>query len=167
MVQLEWEAHVVEYVGFIYRLTKCHGNSKKGTLPPSLPKGIPILGPRFLPPLYLHIRKRQTVPIIRPETAYQKPLNIIHPFYYENFGLCPQCGSTETRWDGWTTTGHREIHGVHEDETALGYQLICKRCESQYSQARGNTSTGEGAYCFATTNPIFWKNWELWSIPRE
>jgi hypothetical protein len=165
--QLEWEAHVVEYVGFIYKLTKRHGNSKSDSAPPSLPKDMPLLGPRFVPSSFLHVQRRQPVPKFQPQTAYLKPLNIVHPFYYESLSKCPQCGSTDVRWDGWTTTGHRELHGVREEETALGYQLICRVCESHYSHAGGNAGSAEGQFCFATTNHIFWKKWEHWEIPRE
>jgi hypothetical protein len=68
-------------------------------------------------------------------------------------------------WDGWTTSGHRELHGVQEEETVIGYQLICKPCEAQFSRTKG--SSDKGSFCFATTNPIFWKNWEHWAIPCE
>jgi hypothetical protein len=165
--QLEWEANIVEYVGFVYKLTKSHGNSKKDALPPSLPKDIPLLGPRFLPPSYLHAQRRQPTPIIQPETAYLKPLNIVHPFYHDDISACPQCATTDTRWDGWTTTGHREIHGIYEEEMALGYQLVCKACESRFSHAKGSARDDEGSFCFATTNPMFWKRWEHWAIPCE
>jgi hypothetical protein len=165
IAQLEWEAEVVEYVGFVYKLTKTHGNSKKATLPPCLPKDVPLLGPWFLPSLYLHIQKRQSMPIINPEISYLKPLNIVHPFYYDSLGSCPRCQSTDILWDGWTTTGHRKLHGIHEEETALGYQLICKQCKSQYLHEKGGAGDGEGAYCFATTNPVFWKLCEHWAIP--
>ncbi|THH15644.1 hypothetical protein EW146_g4880 [Bondarzewia mesenterica] len=137
--QLEWEAHVVEYVNFAYERTKVHANSKKGTLPPSLKGDIPIFGPRFVPPTYLHLQKRQSVPTIKPETAYLKPLNIIHPFYYPKLTKCPQ------------------------EEGALRFQLRCKPCEQLYGKHGGN---GDGQYCFATMNPVFWKRWEFWELPR-
>jgi len=164
--QLEWEANVVEYVNFVYKLTKCHGNSKKDALPLSLPKDIPLFGPQFLPPSYLHVQRRRPAPVIQPETAYLKPFNVIHPFYYDNLSKCPQCESTDVRWDGWTTTGHWDLHGVREEETALGYQLVCKPCEGHFSHAKGSAGNDEGSFCFATTNMVFWKKWEHWEIPR-
>ena len=45
-------------------VTAVHGN-KKGAIPPSLKKDIPILGPHFLPPGYIHAQKQDT-PQITP-----------------------------------------------------------------------------------------------------
>ncbi|KAH9012974.1 hypothetical protein EDB84DRAFT_1247348, partial [Lactarius hengduanensis] len=70
--QLHWNAHVVEYVNFLNELTTVHGNSSKGTVANPVPKRIPILGPRFVPPSYLHVGKRQTCPVIEPTVAYIK-----------------------------------------------------------------------------------------------
>lgn len=165
--QLQWEAHIVEYVNTLYNQTKIHGNAKNKTAP-VLGKNIPLLGPRFVPPTYLHLRKRQVAPNIGPETAYLKPLNIIHPFYYPSLSRCPQCGSLDVLWDGWTTTGHRELHGVYVEETALGYQLQCKDCKKEHSKSKTINRTGDdGNFCFATTNPAFWKHPEHWEVPRK
>jgi hypothetical protein len=165
--QLRWEAHVVEYVNILYRNTKKHGNSKKNTPAPCLPQDVPLLGPRFIPPTYLHLKKRQGNIVAQPETAYLKPLNIIHPFYYDSISKCPQCDSLEIYWDGWTTTGHRELHGIQEEETALGYQLVCKRCcEDHSAKSNNGLKDDEGSFCFATTNPTFWRKWEHWAVPR-
>jgi hypothetical protein len=71
------------------------------------------------------------------------------------------------RWDGWTTTGHRDVHGMKEEETVLGYQLICRQCEIRYSHAKDNIGGENRSYCFATTNPTFWQKWEHWKIPRK
>src|ERR1700675_474003 len=165
--QLEWEAHVLEYVGFLYKSTKHHGNSKKDIPPPSLPKDIALLGPCFLTPSYLHVKKRHPIPTIQPQTAYLKPLNVVHPFYLSGLDKCPQCESMDVLWDGWTTSGHRELHGIQEEETVIGYQLICKPCKTRFSQVGGSASAGadKGSFCFATTNPVFWKKWEHWAIP--
>jgi hypothetical protein len=167
IAQLEWEANVVEYVSLVYKHTKHQRNSKDSGPAPSLPKDVPFLGPHFLPLSYLHSRKRYPNPVIQPQIAYLKPLNIIHPFYHDHLGKCPQCGSSEVRWDGWTTSGHRDLHGLREEETALGYQLICKPCENKFSRVKGDAKGIQGSYCFATTNPVFWKNWEHWAIPHQ
>jgi hypothetical protein len=159
------EAHVVEYVNLVYRSTKKHGNSKKDTPAPCLPQDVPFLGPRFVPPTYLNAKRRQGNLVAEPETAYLKPLNIIHPFYYDNITKCPQCDSSDVSWDGWTATGHRELHGISCEEMALGYQLICKQCKEEYSAKSNHVNGGEGSFCFATTNPTFWKKWEHWAIP--
>ena len=162
--QLCWEAHVVEYVNLLYRNTKRHGNAKASMPAPCLPQDVPLLGPRFIPPTYLHAKRRQGAPVAQPETVYLKPLNIVHPFYYDGISKCLQCGSLDVCWDGWTTTGHRMLHGIWEEETVLGYQLICKQCQDEHS-AKSKGKIANGSFCFATTNPMFWKKWEYWAIP--
>ena len=166
-LQLEWEAEVVEYIEYVHGETSVHGNAGGNKIPPSLKKDIPLLGPRFLPPSYYHIMKREATPKIIPDIAYIKPLTVIHPVY-TGLGLsqCPQCESTDIRWDGWTTTGARDVHGVHREERALGYQLRCKPCKERYG--KGGTHENENKlFCFATTNKAFWAKWEHWRIPRE
>ncbi|KAI0685918.1 hypothetical protein C8T65DRAFT_712479 [Cerioporus squamosus] len=128
--QLLWEAHVVEYVSYAYDCTKLHGNAKK-SVPPSLLTAIPIFGPRFVPPSYAQLLKRDKKARIQPEVAYLRPLNVIHPFYHEDLKKCPQCDSLDVLWDSWTNTGHRELHGVRLEESAIGYQLRCKVCEKK------------------------------------
>ncbi|RDB21084.1 hypothetical protein Hypma_011838 [Hypsizygus marmoreus] len=154
--QLEWEAHVVEYVDFVHKLTALHGNASSG-IAPSLKKGIPILGPRFSPPSYLTIQKRDVTPNIKPETTYLRDITIIHPFYYPHGFLskCPDCESRETLWDGWTGAGPRDVHGLRCEERAMGYQLRCKGCKS-----------AGRPFCFATTSKAFWEKWEHWRVPR-
>jgi hypothetical protein len=157
--QLEWAANVVQYVNYVYSATTVHGGPKHGSVSPTLRKEVPVLGPRFLPLTYLHLHKQNSTPVIKPESTYLKPLNIIHPFYYPNIAKCPQCGSDQVSWQGWTTTGHCNVYGVHHEETALGYQLACEPCWSQVS----NNSDDEG-YCITTTNTKFWANKEHWEI---
>lgn len=156
--QLEWESNVVEYVNYLNGHTKVHGNATRDTQPKPLLKDIPILGPRFVPPSYLHVLRRNSAPVIKPESAYLKPLHIIHPFFYPRLAHCPQCNSNSILWEGWTTTGSRDVHGVEQEERALGLQLRCKACEEAGS-AKGHR------FCVATTNPVFWAKWEHWEIP--
>jgi hypothetical protein len=158
--QLEWAAEVIEYVNFAHGQTKVHGN-KKNVAARVLPKEIPLLGPRFIPPSYLHIQKRELAPVFRPGLAFLKPISIIHPFYYPQLTGCPQCQSSEVSWEGWTSAGPRDVHGIKEEELALGLQLRCKICES--AAANDLTRT----YCFATTNPNFWVRSEHWKIPHK
>jgi len=67
---------------------------------------------------------------IKPEVAYLKPLNVIHPFYYKDLQRCPCCRAMdETTWFSWTATGHREVHGLQRKECAISYQLCCGHCE--------------------------------------
>jgi hypothetical protein len=158
--QLEWAAEVVEYVNFVHGQTKVHGNKKNAPMR-SLLKEIPLFGPRFIPPSYLHIQKREPAPIFRPGLAYLKPISVIHPFYYPQLTGCPQCRSSEILWEGWTSTGPRDVHGIKEEELALGVQLRCKICESVAANDVRRT------YCFATTNPNFWTHLEHWKMPRK
>jgi hypothetical protein len=162
--QLEWAANIVQYVNYIYTATTVRGGPKHGSAPPSLRSEVPVLGPRFLPPTYLHLQKRSATPTIEPESTYLKPLNIVHPFYYPSLAECPQCGSDKVAWQGWTATGHREVYGVRREETALGFQLQCEPC---MAQPNDENATGDGAYRFATTNVKFWENKEHWEIPRK
>jgi len=155
--QLRWEAEVVEYVNTIYRMTKVHGNARANTAPANLRSDIPIIGPVFEPPGYLHLQKRNNSPSIEPGSTYLLAITIVHPFFYPGLGSCPGCGSNNTNWDGWTPTGPREVHGVCREERALGYQLRCKDCKGVNGKD----------YCFATTSAEFWKNHEHWELPRK
>ncbi|KAG2129219.1 uncharacterized protein EDB93DRAFT_1069119, partial [Suillus bovinus] len=129
---------------------------------------VPILGPHFMPPSYLHARKRnQSEPAVNPEILYLKPCRIIHPFYYPKLARCPRCDCSDSiQWDGWTGTGPRDIHGLMLDEAAIGTQLQCENCRSDLMSKKGPQSEPEW-HCFATTNPDFWRRWSHWSIPGE
>ena len=74
----------------------------------------PLLGPHFLLPSYYHTMKHETTLKIIPDTAYIKPLTIIHPVYYSSFGLlqCLLCDSKDILWYGWTAMGACDVHGV-------------------------------------------------------
>lgn len=164
VTQLEWEAHVVEYVGWAYNLTK----SKGGRASP-LKADVPLLGPRFLPPTYLHTCRRSSTPQIQPETAYMKAITIVHPLYFDTLAMCPKCDATgaDISWSGWTSTGHCEVHGLEREETALGYQLRCKRCAGATIGQKASSKNGEGSHCFTTTNHTFWERREHWQVPGE
>ncbi|KAJ7157998.1 hypothetical protein C8R43DRAFT_1180381 [Mycena crocata] len=169
-LQLEWEAHIMEYVLFINKQTTVNGNNKTSTGPPPLAKGIPILGPRFIPPGFLDVSKRGGTNIT-PLNLYLCPLNIIHPFYYPSIACCPQCASKDIAWKGWTGEGARKVHGIRIEERALGYQLRCNDCEKKYGKGGtdigASNADGEKLGCsFATTNSVFWDRWEHWKIPR-
>lgn len=174
--QYEWEAEVVEYINYITDKTRTR--STKALARPCLDSKVPILGPRFLPPSYLHARKRnQSEPAINPETLYLKALCAIHPFYYPELAKCPRCnGSDNVQWDGWTGTGPRDVHGLMVDEAAIGMQLRCENCKNDATRKEHehehrdsdngcSIKTNLKGYCFATTNPDFWGSWPHWSIP--
>ncbi|KAG1774617.1 hypothetical protein EV702DRAFT_1047571 [Suillus placidus] len=166
--QYEWEAEIVEYINYISDKTRTRSTKALARL--CLDSKVPILGPRFLPPSYLHARKRnQSEPAINPETLYLKALCAIHPFYYPELAKCPQCNGTDNiQWDGWTGTGPRDVHGLMVDEAAIGTQLRCENCKNDATRKEHEHSvkTNLKGYCFATTNPDFWGSWPHWSIPE-
>ena len=190
--QLEWEAQVVEYVSFVWDKTR---PCKKGDVAAKLSSDVPLLGPRFIPPTYLHIQKRSGSYDVGPEVQYLKPVNIIHPFYYPELACCPQCqSSTDVTWEGWTGTGARELHGILQDEVALGLQLRCNTCKLQKrnvdpknktldEQDKVNdprdpnapldvlqveaSSAQSSSYCCVTTSCAYWKQWKHWRIPHK
>ncbi|KAI0669275.1 hypothetical protein C8Q78DRAFT_1042618 [Trametes maxima] len=92
--QLEWAAHVVEYVNWIHGLV----STKLASGP--LRAVVPLLGPRFIPPGYLHATRRNLTVDIQPETAYVKALTVIHPLYFPELAKCPRCEliCTSTSW---------------------------------------------------------------------
>ncbi|KAL6307078.1 hypothetical protein BKA93DRAFT_770448 [Sparassis latifolia] len=162
--QLEWEAHIVEYVNFVHERMKAHGNAKLAT-ERSLRRDLPLYGPRFIPPTYLDIAKRSATPKITPEMTYLKPVTIVHPFYFPEITQCPQCDSGDVKWIQWAATGHREVHGLFREETAIGYQLRCKECEKRTAERSCTNEDSDGAYCFTTTSHLFWQRRDHWEIP--
>ncbi|KAA1478099.1 hypothetical protein DENSPDRAFT_885629 [Dentipellis sp. KUC8613] len=121
--------------------------------------------------------RRSTTPEIHVKTVYLKPLTIIHPFYHPELRCCPRCGCVDKRatWNGWNCTGHREVHGICTEETALGFQLKCEACQekSQKSKTKNKKSfkspedvdDEDSGYHYALTNPEFWAKWHHWEIP--
>jgi hypothetical protein len=151
---------------------------------PYLDSKVPILGPHFVPPTYLHAQKRsQSQPAVNPEILYLKPLRVIHPFYHPELARCPRCNCTDNiQWDGWTGTGPRDVHGLMLDEAAIGTQLRCEHCKNDPTSKKGlesepdsHSESDDGhnhkanikGHCFATTNPGFWRGWSHWSIPGK
>ena len=166
--QLEWAAHVVAYVDYVYHATTVRAGSKKD--PPILRLEVPLLGPLFLPPTFLNLRKRKPAYSITPTTTYLKPLHIVHPLYYPDLAKCPLCDSLDVSWQGWTGTGHRDVHGVDREETALGYQLQCNSCKESRTEARGASGgkqKNEELVRVATTNPKFWERRRDYDIPSK
>ncbi|KAF9068511.1 hypothetical protein BDP27DRAFT_1421866 [Rhodocollybia butyracea] len=153
--QLCWESHIVAYVKYVAKIMLI---KKTSLAQPSLPLDVPLLGPRFTPPTYLHLTKRSFIADIQPEAMLLKPLNVIHPFYYPEIAdCCPRCNSKTITWDGWTTYGSCAVHGIDSEESALGYQLRCQSC----AEGKQNMES-----CFATTSPIFWEKMQGYEIPR-
>ncbi|KAJ7279170.1 hypothetical protein C8J57DRAFT_1221937 [Mycena rebaudengoi] len=127
---LEWEANIAEFVLFLHRETRAPAvpqaqGSTKISSERVLRSGIPIYGPRFLPPSLNDMRLRRGK--IKTEITYLLPINIIHPVYYDNLGTCPHCGSTDVKRDSWNATSSREVHGLRWEETALGSNYATRR----------------------------------------
>ncbi|TFY78545.1 hypothetical protein EWM64_g5465, partial [Hericium alpestre] len=173
--QFQWAVHVVEYVSYLYGATRpAPIPRKKGQPvpdPPPKPKphslrpGIPIFGPRFVPPSYLHLEKRSNMPTIEPEMAYLKAFNIIHLFYYPQLAICPRCCGKNVGWEGWTSTGPREVYSVRRGELALGCQIRCKDCQT-VKEGLSKEEADKITHCTATTNALFWEKWQYWEVPQ-
>lgn len=168
---LEWVAAVLEYINAVYIETKVPPNAKNRLMRP-LTSVIPIIGPIFIPPSYIHLRIRDPTCFVTPDIAYLKVLHVVHPFYYPNIGRCPYCTSTNVRWDSWTATGPREVHGVDREECAIGYQLRCNSCfKEREERKKSGEADGEpqeaapDQYCTTTTSVDFWKPYDFWQIP--
>ncbi|KAJ7488818.1 hypothetical protein FB451DRAFT_1080271, partial [Mycena latifolia] len=88
--QLEWKANVAEYISVLYRK-----RTAKISAPQALKCGFPIYRPRFIPPSYNDYRLRTSGASakIKPEIAYLRPINIIHPVFYPRLAKCPRCRS--------------------------------------------------------------------------
>lgn len=170
--QLQFAAEVVQYVGVIHRMMKINPSMKsfEKTTARVLPPEIPIYGPRFEPPTYLALRKRDVATDVKPDTSYVQPLMIIHPFYFSELARCSQYLSENIKWEGWNSCGYWDVHGLFHEETALGVQLNCKDCQ-RWGEERRKEEEQEKRdkiqHCFATTNVIFWEKKSLWDIPCE
>ncbi|TFY79755.1 hypothetical protein EWM64_g4258 [Hericium alpestre] len=166
--QFTWAAHAIAYVEFLHTHTKPPPRSPAGTKPLPLTLKVPIYGPRFVPPEYLHVVKRTPstkVPKVKMETTYLKPLTVIHPFYHApRLSVCPRCRGNNVSWDSWTATGPRSVYGVRRPEMALGYQVRCVDCKALREKLPAN-ERHEVQYSYATTSDKFWEKWEYWQIP--
>ncbi|KAJ3527510.1 hypothetical protein NM688_g8119 [Phlebia brevispora] len=164
---MEFIAEIMEYVTVIQQL--CTGKDKSAR---PLNDAVPLHGPYFMPHnSYLEGQKRERSPQITLDVSYLKPVTVVHPYFFgERLLRCPNVKPTalktevhEVAWDGWTTTGHREVHGLWREETAIRYQLRCKTCQ-RASQMEGTHKRIQ--YCFATMSSQFWQYYEHWQIPR-
>lgn len=162
--QLQFTSEVVQYVSTIHKMTKINPGAKsvEKTSARSLPMEVPIYGPRFIPPTYFSLQKREPSFDVKPSTSYIRPLTVVHPYYFPELARCPQCQSDNIKWEGWNSYGYRDVHGLFHEETALGAQLSCKDCRQ-----RGLDTGNKIHHCFATTNVIFWENQNMWEIPRK
>lgn len=92
---------------------------------------------------------------------------IIHQAWFPFIMRCPNCRSRNVQPNGWTATGHREVHGLCHEECVLGVQFRCVDCAARRAEGGGSEDTADEKYCFSTTNPEFWQKISLWEIPRQ
>ena len=141
----------------------------------ALPPEWPLYGPDFYPPTFAHYLRRQAVSACDPEWAYIKKVQILHPVFYPFLARCPSCRSKDVHPNGWTSTGHREVHGVSSEEVVIGVQLRCNNCNSARTRSAGEDvedvlggrTLDNSKFCFVTTNTEFWDKLAVWEIPRE
>ena len=147
------------------------GNDEWRALPPDWP----LYGPDFYPPTFVHYLRRQAVSACDPEWAYIKKVQILHPVFYPFLARCPSCRSKDVHPNGWTSTGHREVHGVSSEEVVIGVQLRCNNCNPARTRSAGEDvedvlggrTLDNSKFCFVTTNTEFWDKLAVWEIPRE
>ncbi|KAI0685123.1 hypothetical protein BC835DRAFT_1421556 [Cytidiella melzeri] len=155
--QLQWEAHVVEYVNYI----SCSKSAVKTTQTKKgagckVPGGLPIWGPVFNPPSFSDILRRDSHVLlnratgkldeIKPDVAYIRRLTVIHPYYFKSLQRCPRNATHNIANDGWQSTGSRDVHGVSQEEAAIGYQI------RQMSQLQGGGDKREVSYILLCTH---------------
>ncbi|KAI1781613.1 hypothetical protein LXA43DRAFT_908282, partial [Ganoderma leucocontextum] len=131
----------------------------------ALPLEWPFHGAKFSPPTFSHYQRRQVASECNPEWSYIKSVMILHQAFFPFIARCPNCRSRNVQPNGWTATGHREVHGLREEECVLGVQVRCVDCAAK--REGGGSGESDEKYCFSTTNPEFWQAISLWDIPRE
>ncbi len=167
--EFKFIAHVTQYVKFIYQYSKT--STKPGHF--SLPDNIPLLGPHFIPPMPHIVSRHCKIPLVL-EAYYLCPVTIVHPIYYPI--RCPDCRKASETPDTlsdstnnqkisperWTSDGPRCVHGVDEEEFALGLQMKCKICKANRSLTKGSTKTN---IVFSLTSIGYWEGIPYWEIP--
>jgi hypothetical protein len=108
-----------------------------------------------MPPTLAAKRSPETVPVT---VYYLRPTMVVHPFYSKDLQICPGCRSrgetsTKTLWKSWSTGGPRHIHGLFEEEVAIGMKLYCETCAERAKDSDDHDASG---YC-STTNYKFWE----------
>ncbi|KAI0681691.1 hypothetical protein BC835DRAFT_1302045, partial [Cytidiella melzeri] len=122
---------------------------------------LPIWGPVFDPPSFSDILRRDSRALlnratgkldeIKPDIAYIQHLTVIHPYYFKSLRRCPRNATHNIANDGWQSTGSRDVHGVSQEEAAIGYQIRCHDCKEEETKGKSLT------YCFALTNLEYWE----------
>ncbi|KAI1788923.1 hypothetical protein LXA43DRAFT_843469, partial [Ganoderma leucocontextum] len=128
---------------------------------------IPYYGSKFYPPTYISEKLRKVSPNVTPELSYLKPVTVLHPALIEELNFCPRCNATgsDLSWNGWTTSGPRDVHGVSSEEQVIGVQMRCNRCKAARGKADADDDNKDPSYCWGTASSQFWENREHWQIP--
>ncbi|KAI1782451.1 hypothetical protein LXA43DRAFT_905766, partial [Ganoderma leucocontextum] len=162
---LLWHADIAEYL--IATANAIH-SSQGSDLSVALDPLWPAVGPLFEPPTYLHQFLREVTPQIEPEITYLKSCYAVHWIFHDALRRCPKCHGKRLERNGWNPSGPREVHGLFREETALGIQLRCLDCAAKYArQGQAEREGSDGRYCWTTTSPEFWGNFEHWELPGK
>lgn len=167
--QLEWMVSVCQYVEHISQY------ATEGKAPTTPPHTVPILGPKFLPPSIDSPFLASDTKPVAPEVYYRKALTVIHPLYHPSLRQCPVCkkeGVTSTKLtaEGWATGGPRHVHGIADEEYAIGYVLSCARCQgirNEQNQANTIPAKDRRPAKFTLSNAEFWAGKSFWERPRK
>jgi hypothetical protein len=166
----------VAYVNFLSDNIGSSSKSK-GSSTNLLPLNIPIYGPRFIPTPPLQFSFRSNAASIRPDHFHLKPITIMHPLYQllpSSVVACPGCRDRSTKpnlkMKGWASDGPRLVHGLKEEEFALGYKLRCDTCQALNQQKSADKQAKEkdddsSPASFHTTSPHYYQGVEHWQVP--
>jgi len=182
------------YIDFAHQNTCVHGNSAKLAVS-KLSGKVPLLSPHFiLVPPSLFTKGEGLPSKAHVEHYYVKPIHIVHPFFYPTLTKisCPGCWKFGTepsiQWTQWAGKGPRDVHGLMEEEYAIGYQMQCKTCTAgtqQDKQLQGLKEVIEvddngdddddpdmsdqimkpQSHFWATTNREYWSGVLHWQVP--
>ena len=184
LAQFNFIAHVTQYIKHIIWLlgtAKRPGHS-------SLPENIPLLEPHFLPPTPHLLSKHWNIPLT-PDAYYLCPITIIHPIFYPFSIHCPTCwkasdtpeflhdpiNNKKLTPEWWNTDGPCHVHGIDDEEFALGLQLKWKACKATQNTMKGIPAKGANgasgltlkktSILFNLTSVEYWEGIPCWEIP--
>ncbi|KAI1796506.1 hypothetical protein LXA43DRAFT_879646, partial [Ganoderma leucocontextum] len=165
--QLDFVSSTCEYAAFL-ALQIRNPKGEKGAKQ-KLNARVPILGRKFYPPSYISQKLRKVTPDVTPDLAYLKPVTVLHPALIEELNYCPRCNATgsDLSWNGWMTSGPRDVHGVSGEEQVIGVQMRCNKCKVARGKVDAANDEDDPSYCWGTASCQFWENKEHWEIPSK
>ncbi|KAI1781643.1 hypothetical protein LXA43DRAFT_908159, partial [Ganoderma leucocontextum] len=163
--QLDFVSATCEYTAFLANQIR-NPKGEKGAKQKLDPR-IPLFGHKFYPPTYMSQKLRKVSPDVTPELTCLKPVTVLHPALIEELNFCPRCNATGTdlAWNGWTTSGPRDVHGVSSEEQVIGVQMRCNKCKAARGRADTEDDDEDESYCWGTASSQFWEKKEHWEIP--